>query len=102
MPGILSRRALLTGSRTKVQPPSQAAADQPMIAEVGAACISMRGVSCRLCLDPCEPDAIRFRLLTGGRALPEIAAETCTGCGHCLGACPSGALVLVPSPHGVA
>lgn len=68
----------------------------PLLAELGAACISIQGVACRLCGDPCDPRAIRFRPMVGGRVLPEISAETCTGCGVCVSACPVGALKMAP------
>lgn len=68
----------------------------PLIAELGGACISVQGVACRVCGDPCDPRAIRFRPVVGGRVLPEISAETCTGCGVCVSACPVGALTMAP------
>ncbi|CAA7621681.1 Ferredoxin [Magnetospirillum sp. SS-4] len=68
----------------------------PLLAELGGACISIQGVSCRLCGDPCDPRAIRFRPMVGGRVLPEISAETCTGCGVCVSACPVGAIRMAP------
>ncbi|WP_239988621.1 4Fe-4S dicluster domain-containing protein [Paramagnetospirillum kuznetsovii] len=68
-----------------------------LLAHLNANCISVQGTACRLCGDPCEPRAIRFRPLLGGRALPEISAETCTGCGVCVSACPVGAMTLAPA-----
>ncbi|EME71442.1 ferredoxin [Paramagnetospirillum caucaseum] len=73
------------------------AADRlPVLARLGAACISIQGVTCRLCGDPCDPHAIKFRPLPGGRVLPEIADESCNGCGICVSACPVGALSMAP------
>jgi ferredoxin-type protein NapF len=74
----------------------EGAARLPLLARLGGACISLQGVACRLCGDPCETRAIRFRPLPGGRALPEIDDDSCNGCGICLSACPVGALSMIP------
>lgn len=96
MPAELSRRALFrrlaAGGESQPQPAG------PKVARVGETCISLAGVACRLCQDPCEPDAIRFQLMTRGRAAPVVDAGRCTGCGHCMPSCPVGALDLVPAP----
>lgn len=96
MSGLVSRRSLLTGRAAKPVPQPEIADSLSMTALLGGACISVQGVACRLCGDPCEPAAIRFRPLGGGRVLPEISAETCTGCGVCVPACPVGALSMAP------
>lgn len=57
-------------------------------AEIGSACLSIRGTTCRLCEAHCEPRAIRFHQALGGRALPAIEAAACTACGACAHVCP--------------
>ena len=57
-----------------------------------ARCLSSRGVECRLCGDACEPRALRFQPGPRGVALPQLEAEACTACGHCVGVCPTQAL----------
>ncbi|MBV2360931.1 ferredoxin-type protein NapF [Thalassococcus sp. CAU 1522] len=66
----------------------------PYRARVSRGCLSKNAVSCRLCEDHCGEGAIRFRLETGGRAVPQIADDACSGCGECLGACPVNAISL--------
>lgn len=66
-----------------------------------AACLSLNGIACRACEDPCEPRAIRFELRTGGCATPLFTEADCTGCGACISACPNEAIGLVraaPTP----
>ncbi len=63
-------------------------------ARITASCLSFRGTSCRLCEEHCEPRAIRFRPLPGGRALPEVDIAACTACGACLAVCPAEAVTI--------
>ncbi len=68
--------------------------DQPwtLTADIGVRCLGLKGVTCRVCGDACEPEAITFRLATGGIALPMVDATACTGCGACVGPCPVDAI----------
>lgn len=61
---------------------------------IGASCLSENGVTCRSCADACETGAIRFRLQTGGRDIPLLDTEACTGCGGCRSVCPVDAITL--------
>ncbi|CUJ99078.1 ferredoxin-type protein [Ruegeria denitrificans] len=63
-----------------------------------ASCLSMNGVSCRVCQDNCEQNAIRFRLQLGGRAEPLLDAAACNGCGGCVTPCPVDAIALDRQP----
>lgn len=69
-------------------------ADWTWRAEIADDCLAFQGVTCRACEDFCDPRAIRFRLETGGRALPQIDGAACTGCGACAGGCPAGAITF--------
>ncbi|WP_096787774.1 ferredoxin-type protein NapF [Rhodobacter sp. CZR27] len=68
----------------------------PWRVAAGPDCLEATGTQCRACEDFCDASAIRFRPQTGGRALPVIDADICTGCGACIAPCPAGALALVP------
>lgn len=70
----------------------------PWSAVIAETCLSRNGVSCRACEDACEARAIRFRLMTAGRAMPVLDAATCTGCGACAHACPTGAVTFERYP----
>jgi ferredoxin-type protein NapF len=65
-------------------------------AQIGAACLALRGVECRICGEACGASAIRFRPRAGGLALPELMDAACSGCGACLAPCPTQAIVLAP------
>lgn len=63
-------------------------------AVISDACLARRGVECRVCGDFCEARAIRFMPRLGGSPLPEIASDSCTGCGACVGPCPTRAIAV--------
>ena len=55
-------------------------------------CMSWNGVMCFSCKDPCIDNAIKFK----GIFKPEIDLSLCSGCGFCIGVCPSGAIEFYP------
>ncbi len=58
-------------------------------AHIKGTCLSFNGITCRACDESCEAGAIRFRLMTQGRALPLVDETRCTGCGACAVICPN-------------
>lgn len=63
-------------------------------ATIDKGCVELGGVTCRICQDACEPGAILFRPMAGGRATPSVVLERCNGCGACVGACPVHAVTV--------
>lgn len=63
-------------------------------ATVGTACLPHQGVLCRSCEDHCKEGAIRFSLLRGNPAQPEVTESQCTGCGECVASCPAHAISM--------
>ena len=51
-------------------------------------CVAHNGVICFSCKEPCIDDAILFN----GLFNPVIDMDKCTGCGFCLGRCPTQAI----------
>ena len=69
--------------------------DWRQVARIGAGCLAMQGVICRICAQRCPERAIHFRRALGGYALPEVDLAACDGCGACLDICPGGSMELV-------
>ncbi len=67
-------------------------------AVVSTACVETKGVSCRMCSDACEHNAIRFRPALGGGSDLVLDAANCTGCGSCVSHCPVKAISVQPRP----
>ncbi len=59
-------------------------------------CLAQRGTTCMSCRDACPENAIRFLPRMGGPFLPQLSAETCTGCGACIAPCPADAIAMHP------
>ena len=59
-------------------------------------CLLARDVTCQICTDFCDTDALQFDL--GKRPVGglRLDPDTCTGCGFCVGACPAQAISLSP------
>ncbi len=57
-------------------------------------CLASRGVDCRVCGEQCEYAAIRFIPVLRSVSRPHVEAGQCTGCGACVGPCPTGAIRL--------
>ncbi len=55
-------------------------------------CVAHHGVVCFSCKEPCIDDAILFN----GMFNPVIDEDKCTGCGYCLGRCPTQAISYLP------
>lgn len=55
-------------------------------------CLAWHQTICRACADRCDVRAIRFE----GLLHPVIDSSLCNGCGFCVGACPSAALLILP------
>lgn len=68
------------------------AAPWDRVAVIGAGCLAVRGVECRVCGESCPEGAIRFRPRLGSVAHPELDAAACTACGACIGPCPTRAI----------
>lgn len=96
-----SRRDVLRGLPSNpakpvdVLPAAGGEAGEDAVAVIGAGCLSIRGVACRVCADFCEPSAIKFKPALGGRAEVTIT-DSCTACRACVPACPVGVISLMP------
>ncbi len=60
-------------------------------------CVAHNGVICFSCKEPCIDDAILFN----GMFNPVIDMDRCTGCGFCLGRCPTQAIDFTVIPLAV-
>ncbi len=63
-------------------------------AVVGEGCLAFNRVDCQACRDSCAAGAIRFRPQPRGPFVPELDADACTGCGACIGLCPTAAITM--------
>lgn len=66
---------------------------------VAETCLEERGVSCRLCEDACDEQAIRMRPMLQGRNRVHVDPEACTLCGLCLAVCPVDAILVPDQPE---
>jgi ferredoxin-type protein NapF len=65
-----------------------------LVAAIGEACLTLRGVVCQSCRDACPTAAVRFELAYRSAPRPRVDAAACTGCGACVGGCPTAAIAV--------
>ncbi|WP_299844993.1 ferredoxin-type protein NapF [uncultured Roseovarius sp.] len=63
---------------------------------VSGDCLLASGVSCQLCTDFCDSEALVFDLSQRPVGALRVDHDSCTGCGMCIGACPVTAITLAP------
>lgn len=63
-----------------------------LLPQFGENCLTAKNVVCRSCSDACGDDAILFP--RARVASPQVNADSCTGCGACVAACPTHAITL--------
>lgn len=63
-------------------------------AVISNACLNLRSVECRTCVDACDARALRYTPRLGGIGRVSVDAAACTGCGACVALCPTQALSL--------
>ena len=59
-------------------------------------CLLKSGVTCQLCTDSCDAEALRFDMRQRPAGAVRLDLDACTGCGACLSICPVSAIVLNP------
>jgi ferredoxin-type protein NapF len=69
------------------------------VARIEAGCLATNGIACQTCGDACDYDAIPFAPEESGPPVPWLKADSCTGCGACVAACPAQVIKLVHHPR---
>ncbi len=93
-------RACTAGAFTAAPQQTASLAPWSARAAIDPGCLAIRGVECRSCGDQCPAAVIRFRLVVGGTAMPELEDAACTGCGACFAVCPVQAIKIRETSRG--
>lgn len=57
-------------------------------------CLLKSGITCQLCTDVCDADALRFNMRVRPSGAIELDVDACTGCGACIAPCPVSAIAV--------
>ncbi len=68
------------------------------IAEISTACMLHAGISCQLCTDACDTEAITMDLSHRPVGAIRLNVAACTGCGGCQSMCPTSAISMQAQP----
>lgn len=69
---------------------------------IASSCILENGISCQLCTDFCDEDALHFDMSVRPVGALRVDRGACTGCGFCLAPCPVSAITLALSEKAAA
>jgi ferredoxin-type protein NapF len=58
------------------------------------ACLEHQGITCRICGDGCQEEAISFRTNAATPRVPSLDEGRCNGCGYCRWVCPVDAVTI--------
>lgn len=68
------------------------------LAVIQDSCLLQSGVTCQLCTDSCETQALRMDLSVRPFGRLVLEADKCTACGACVEPCPVGAMTIALAP----
>jgi ferredoxin-type protein NapF len=65
-------------------------------------CLLQAGVTCQLCTDSCDAEALTFDLRVRPYGAVKLDEAACTGCGACISMCPVMAIDIIDQRAGTA
>lgn len=83
------------GCEVEALDPSRFQAAWTYRARIGTNCLAQRRIMCDSCRDRCPESAIGMRPAVGAPATPFIHDAQCSGCGACVGSCPTRAIRIL-------